>query len=64
MRLKPPQGEINVALRPIFTQIGNVHLIHDDVNFTSETFEDHGKVIRKVMQAFSLAELTLSPEKC
>ena len=64
MRLKPPQGEVNVTLRPIFTQIGNVHLIHDDLNITTETFEDHVKVIREVMQAISLAELTLSPEKC
>lgn len=62
--LKSAQGEINVALRPIFMQIGNVHLIHDAANVATETFEDHVNMIREVMQTASLTGLTLNPAKC
>lgn len=62
--LKPAQGEINVALRPIFMQLVNVHLIHDDANIATETFEDYLNMIREVMQTASLTGLTLNPETC
>ena len=31
MGLTPSQGELGVALRPIFANIKGVHVIHDDV---------------------------------
>ena len=33
MGVKPAQGELNNALRPLFSHIGQVHLIHEDVTY-------------------------------
>ena len=41
MGLKPSQGELNAALRPIFAQIDNVYLIHDDLIIATSNDEDH-----------------------
>ena len=64
MGLKPSQGELNVVLKPIFSHINNVHLIHDDVIIATKNMSDHIKVVRKVMEAVSLSGLTLNPDKC
>ena len=31
MGIKPAQGELNVALKPLFAHIHEAHLIHDDL---------------------------------
>ena len=38
MGVKPAQGELNAALKPIFARIPNVYLIHDDLIFAKKTF--------------------------
>ena len=64
MGLKPAQGELNAALRPIFAHIKNVHLIHDDVVIATSTTEDHEIALKLVMEAISNSSLTLNPTKC
>ena len=64
MGLKPHQGKLNVALKPIFVHINNVHLIYDDVIIAAKNVCDHIKTVRKVMEAVSLSGLTLNPDKC
>ena len=64
MGLKPSQGELNVALKPIFARINNVHLIHDNVIIATKNMSHHTKAIRKVMEGVSLSGLTLNPNKC
>ena len=64
MGLKPSQGELNAALRPVFAQIDNVYLIHDDLIIATSNDEDHIKATEQVMQAIFRAGLTLNPSKC
>lgn len=51
--LKPSQGELNAALRPIFAHIKDVHLIHDDVIATTNDHSQHVKVMEEVMETIS-----------
>ena len=39
MEVKPAQGELNAALKPIFAHIPNVYLIHDDLIIAAKTFK-------------------------
>ena len=64
MGLKPAQGELNAALRPIFSHIKNVHLIHDDVVIATTTTKDHEIALKLVMEAISNSSLILNPTKC
>ena len=64
MGLKPSQGELNVALKPIFACINNVHLIHDNVIIATKNMSHHTKVVKKVMEGVNLSGLTLNPGKC
>ena len=40
MGIKPAQGELNIALRPIFAHIPKAHQIHDDLIVATETEEE------------------------
>ena len=64
MGIKPAQGELNMALRPLFSHLRDVFLIHDDLIIATETMEEHLEVIRAVMEAVLKAGLTLNPTKC
>ena len=64
MVIKPAQGELNVALKPIFTHIDNNNLIHDDLIIATRKISEHIEAIREVMEAISNAGLGLNPEKC
>lgn len=64
MGIKPAQGELNMALRPIFASIDNAHLIHDDLLIATETEDQHAQTLDRVMQAVKQAGLTLNPTKC
>ena len=63
MGIKPAQGELNVALKPIFMYIDNINLIHDDLIIATSTVSEHIAAIREVKEAISNAELTLNSEK-
>ena len=64
MELAPSQGELNVALKPVFIHINNVYLIHDDLIIAAKDMTDHIKAVREVMEAISSSGLTLNPDKC
>ena len=64
MGMKPSQGELTQVLQPIFADIGQAHLIHDDLLIGTVTYEEHIEVIEKVMKAISKANLTLNAPKC
>ena len=64
MGLKPAQGELNTALLPLFDDIKDAHLIHDDLIIGSKDDESHNDALEQVMKAISLSGLTLNPPKC
>ena len=64
MGLKPAQGELNIALKPIFAHLKDVHLIHDDLVLAMKTLNEHIELINEVMKAVSRSGLTLNPDKC
>ena len=64
MGIRPSQGELNVALRPVFAHIPNAHQIHDDLIVATQTLEEHVQVIEECMKAIAEAGLTLNPAKC
>ena len=64
MGLKPVQGKLNVALKPIFAHITQAHLIHNELIIATKMHKEHKEVVLQVMQAISNSGLTLNPEKC
>ncbi|CAB4029394.1 Hypothetical predicted protein, partial [Paramuricea clavata] len=64
MGVKPAQGELNMALQPLFAHIPQAHLIHDDLIVATETDGEHHSAITAVMQAITNAGITLNPSKC
>ena len=64
MGIKPAQGELNVALNPLFMSIDNAHLIHDDLILATKTVSEHIQTIHRTMEVISEAGLKLNPEKC
>ena len=64
MGLSSSQGELNVALRPVFAHIENVHVIHDNLVVATITDQEHEETIRQCMEAISKAGLSLNPPKC
>ena len=64
MGVKPAQGELNMALQPLFANIPQAHLIHDDLIVATTTNAEHNEAIEAVMNAISNAGITLNPDKC
>ena len=64
MGLKPTQGKLNVAFKPIFAHIPQADLICDDLIIATKIHEEYKEVVLQVMQAISNSGLTLNPEKC
>ena len=64
MGVKSPQVELNAALKPIFSHISNVCLIHNDLIIATKSIEEHLEAIREVMEAIKSKNLTLNLNKC
>ena len=64
MGAKPASGELNKALRPIFSKIPGVHIIHDDVVVATKTTEEHEQTLKEVLRTCAELGLTLNPNKC
>ena len=64
MGVKPAQAELNAALKPIFSHIPNVYLIHDDLIIATKSTEEHLEAIGEVMEVVKSKSLTLNPNKC
>ena len=55
MVLKPSQEELNAALRPVFSHLKYVHLIHDDIIIAIEDHKQHIEFIEEVMETAAKA---------
>ena len=64
MGTSPASGELNKALRPIFQDIKDAHVIQDDLIVGGETQEQHDRVLDEVCQKIEKIGMTLNPEKC
>ena len=64
MRVKPVQAELNAALKPIFSYIPNVYLIHDDLIIATTSIEEHLEAILEVMEVIKSQKPPLNPKKC
>ena len=64
MGVKSAQGELNAALRPIFRNIPDAHVIHDDVIVASNNITDHIKTLDECLAAIQKEGLTLNEGKC
>ena len=64
MGAKPASGELNKALRPLFNNLPQVHIIHDDLVIATADEEEHEEVIDNVLAIIEEANLTLNPDKC
>ena len=64
MGLEPAQAELNATLRPIFADISNMYLIHDDLTIATQTMDEHLTTLKDVMNAILKSGLTLNPSKC
>ena len=60
IRVKPAQGVLNAALKPILAHIPSVYLIHDDLIIAAKTFNEHHFALEEVMKAIDKANLTLN----
>lgn len=64
MGLSPSQGELTVALRPVFAHIRDVHIIHDDLIIAAKNHKEHNQAVLECMEAIAKAGLTLNGPKC
>ena len=64
MGVKPAEGELNTALRPILAHIPYTHLIHDDQILGAPNLKEQNSSVEQIMKAESDADITLNPERC
>ena len=64
MGTTPSSGELNKALRPLFHDIKDAHVIQDDLIIAGRTQEQHDAALEEVCQRIQDSGMTLNPEKC
>ena len=64
MGTKPASGELNKALRPLFTSMPNAHVIHDDIVIAAPDEATHDEALDRTLAILSANGLTLNTEKC
>ena len=64
MGAMPASGELNKALRPLFSKVKGAHIIHDDLVLATVTKEEQKEAIHQVLQIAERENLTLNPDKC
>ena len=64
MGTTPASGELNKALRPVFQDIRDAHVIQDDLIIGGKTQEQHDHVLEQVCQKIKEIGMTLNPDKC
>ena len=57
MGIKPAKEGLNVALKQIFANIDNIHLIHDNLTIAT-TMKEYIQIISYVMEVISATGLT------
>lgn len=53
MGLKSAQGDFNATFCPVFADIPNTHLIHNDLIIATQTMDEHLITLKDVMNAIS-----------
>ena len=56
--------ELNRALRPLFNNVEEAHIIHDDGILATKTEEEHDLLINEMLGLIRKNGMTLNPEKC
>ena len=51
---------VKPALKPLFSHIANVYLIHDDLIIATKSIEEHLEAIREVIEIMKSKILTLN----
>ena len=64
MGTKPATGELNKALSPIFQDIKEAHIIHDDLVIATESKERHEEVLHECLRRIRDRGMTLNIKKC
>ena len=64
MGTAPASGELNKALRPVFQDISDAHVIQDDLIVGGKTQDHHDRVLEQVCQRIEEIGMTLNPDKC
>ena len=64
MGCSPSSGELNKALRPLFQDLENVHVIQDDIIVAGRDQQEHDQALRRVCQTMMEAGMTFNPDKC
>ena len=64
MGTTPSSGELNKALRPVFQNIKDAHVIQDDLIVGGKTREEHDMTLDQVCKKIEEIGMTLNPEKC
>ena len=64
MGAKPASGELTKALLPLFNDIPEAHVIHDDVILATTSRASHLDILNKALETIAQSGLTLNPEKC
>ena len=60
----PATGELTRALRPLFADCPDVHVIHDDLIVAGKTKAEHDAALEEACRRIEEAGMTLNPDKC
>jgi hypothetical protein len=64
MGSSPASGEMAKALNPLFDDLENVHIIHDDLIIAGKDKDQHDQTLHTVCKRIEDAGMTLNPDKC
>ena len=64
MGSKPASGELTKAVGPLFAEVPEAHVIHDDLIIAANTKQEHDAALDKVLHIIHNQGMTLNPNKC
>ena len=64
MGATPASGELSTALRPLFLESKDIHVIHDDLIVAGRNREEHDKNLHQACQTIEKSGMTLNLDKC
>ena len=64
MGCTPASGELTKALQPLFEDMKEVHVIHDDIIIATSNEARHKEVLNQALQIIEDAGMTLNANKC
>lgn len=64
MGTNPASGELTKALKPLFMDIEEAHIIHDDLIIATKTEERNKEILHIVLKRIQENQMTLNLDKC